>query len=42
MDGDCEPKYIRVRVGLFGPGERVLIPMGTVAVEQGQRLLVSR
>jgi hypothetical protein len=42
VDGDCEPKYVRVRVGLFGLGERILIPLETVAVDQGQRLLVPR
>lgn len=34
VDGDCEPKYVRIRVGLFGFGDKILIPLETVAVNK--------
>lgn len=41
-DGDGRPKHVRVRVGPFGLGKSVLIPVGAVAVDEERRIVVLR
>ena len=41
-DGDSEPKYVRVRIGAFGLGRSVLIPVRAVAVDGERRIVVLR
>ena len=41
-DGDGEPKYVRARIGSFGLGKSVLIPVRAVAVDRERRVVVLR
>ena len=41
-DQDGRPKHVRVRVGPFGLGKSVLIPVKAVAVDGERRVVVLR